>query len=452
MKVNFYLRKPNEDIISAIYASICYNRKRLIVFPNESIHPKNWDFDDGMPKSTEKNKRLEKKLLKTKLHYLDTYDDLIKIYGKSIPPQIFRNTIDKANNPDPAMKIDEPILILDFFQTLIDDSKNKVRKTKDNMIYNPNSIKPYKSAMEHFKEFLKRKKYYLSDINQTLIDNFTNYLNGFLSLNASAKYLTVLKTLVSYAAKKKLISKDISEGIEFKIRKAVADDIYLTEEEIQSIMDIKHFPTKTFEIVLDLFIIGCNTGLRFEEYSALEVESIQDGYMEIDPKKLEHRYNITTKLVIPVLPMFEKILKKYPKGFPKAPCNQVFNKTLKKIGKEIPSLNRDYEKKLIRDHQVVRKPLKRWQMVVTHTARRSFVTNMYLRGVPVPTIMAISGHTTEENFKKYNKADNRKHAEILKRIFDEGEKQKAELLKKKLEDDKKRMEKDNDSQANNQQQ
>ena len=135
--------------------------------------------------------------------------------------------------------------------------------------------------------------------------------------------------------------------------------------------------------------------------------------------------------------MFEEILKKYPKGFPKAPCNQVFNKTLKKIGKEIPSLNRDYEKKLIRDHQVVRKPLKRWQMVVTHTARRSFVTNMYLRGVPVPTIMAISGHTTEENFKKYNKADNRKHAEILKRIFDEGEKSKAELLKKKLEEDKK---------------
>ncbi len=174
--------------------------------------------------------------------------------------------------------------------------------------------------------------------------------------------------------------------------------------------------------------------------------------VEIDPKKLEHRYNITTKLVIPVLPMFETILKKYPNGFPKAPCNQVFNKNLKKIGKEIQSLNRDYEKKLVRDHQVVRKPLKRWQMVVTHTARRSFVTNMYLRGVPVPTIMAISGHTTEENFKKYNKADNRKHAEILKRIFDEGEKQKAELLKKKLEDDKKQMEKDNDSQTNNKQQ
>ena len=291
--------------------------------------------------------------------------------------------------------------------------------------------------MEHFKAFSKRKKYFLTDLNQTLIDNFTNYLNEDVSLNTSAKYLTVFKTLISYATKMKLISKNISEEIEFNIRKAVADDIYLTEDEIQAIMDIKNFPTKTFEIVRDLFVIGCNTGLRFEGYSILKAASIQDGFMEIDPIKLEHKYNITTKLVIPVLPMFEDILRKYPNGFPKAPCNQVFNKNLKKIAKEVPSLNRDYEKKLIRRHKVERKHLKKWQMVVTHTARRSFVTNMYLRGVPVPTIMAISGHTTEENFKKYNKADNRKHAEILKKIFDEGEKRKAEILKKNLEDDKK---------------
>jgi hypothetical protein len=30
---------------------------------------------------------------------------------------------------------------------------------------------------------------------------------------------------------------------------------------------------------------------------------------------------------------------------------------------------------------------------------------MYLRGIPTPTIMAISGHRTEKNFYKYIKAD-----------------------------------------------
>jgi len=438
MKVNFYLRKPKEDIVSAIFASICWDRKRLIVFPKESIHRKNWDFDDGMPKSTEKNKRLEKKLIKAKLHYLDTHDELIKIHGKSIPPKIFKSAIDKINNPDPIMKVVEPILIADFFQTLIDDSKSGLRRTSDDMDYNANSVKPYKSAMEHFKKFSKRKKHYLTDINQTLINDFANYLNGFLALNTSAKYLTVFKTLISYATEKKLISINVSLENKVVVRKAKADDIYLTEDEIQAIMDIKHFPTKTFEVVRDLFVIGCNTGLRFEDYSILKAASVKGGYLTIDPKKLENKYYITTKLVIPVFPMFEEILKKYPNGFPKSPCNQVFNKTLKKIAKQIPSLNQDYEKKIIRCHKVERKPLKKWQMVVSHTCRRSFVTNMYLMGVPVLTIMAISGHRTEENFMKYVKADNQRHAEIMKKVVDENAKRKAELLKKKSDKGKKK--------------
>lgn len=440
MNINFYLRYPKKKGRSAIYISVTYRKQRAIIYPGESIEVVNWVSKKGChkPKSIAENTAIIKRLNDFDHIIRETHAELARTNSGVVPGIVLERAVcDKLFPPD-VQKNDKPILITDFFQTLIDDSKNKVRKTKDNMIYNSNSVKPYKSTMEHFKKFAKKNKYYLTDINQNLIDDFTNYLNEPLTLNTSAKYLTVFKTLVSYAIKKKLISKDISKEIEFNIRKAVADDIYLTEDEIQAIMDIKHFPTKTFEIVRDLFVIGCNTGLRFEEYSVLEAARIQGGFLEIDPKKLEHKYNINTKLVIPVLPMFEDILRKYPNGLPQVPCNQVFNKNLKKIAKKIPSLNRDYEKKLIRDHKVDRKLLKKWQMVVTHTARRSFVTNMYLRGVPVPTIMAISGHRTDENFKKYNKADNRKHAEILKKIFDEGEKQKAELLKKKLEDDKKR--------------
>jgi len=47
---------------------------------------------------------------------------------------------------------------------------------------------------------------------------------------------------------------------------------------------------------------------------------------------------------------------------------------------------------------------------------------MYLRDIPIPTIMALSGQMTQENFLKYIKADNQKHAEILKRKYEEGNK------------------------------
>jgi hypothetical protein len=62
---------------------------------------------------------------------------------------------------------------------------------------------------------------------------------------------------------------------------------------------------------------------------------------------------------------------------------------------------------------------RKWEMIMTHTSRRSFCTNMYLRGVPNPTIMAISGHKTEKNFMKYIKATGVEHADIMRKYWDQ---------------------------------
>jgi hypothetical protein len=42
---------------------------------------------------------------------------------------------------------------------------------------------------------------------------------------------------------------------------------------------------------------------------------------------------------------------------------------------------------------------------------------MYLKGIPVPTIMSISSHKTEKNFYKYIKADGMEHAKMMKRML-----------------------------------
>jgi integrase len=44
----------------------------------------------------------------------------------------------------------------------------------------------------------------------------------------------------------------------------------------------------------------------------------------------------------------------------------------------------------------------KWQLITTHTARRSFATNAYLQNVPSISIMKITGHKTEKSFLKYN--------------------------------------------------
>ena len=56
----------------------------------------------------------------------------------------------------------------------------------------------------------------------------------------------------------------------------------------------------------------------------------------------------------------------------------------------------------------------KWMLVSSHTGRRSFCTNMYKRGLPTLTIMAISGHTTEKSFLRYIKVTQEEHAQLMK--------------------------------------
>ena len=60
----------------------------------------------------------------------------------------------------------------------------------------------------------------------------------------------------------------------------------------------------------------------------------------------------------------------------------------------------------------------KWEKLMTYTARRSFCTNMYLMGVPVLTIMAISGHKTEKSFRTYIKASREEHARIMEKFWE----------------------------------
>ena len=57
--------------------------------------------------------------------------------------------------------------------------------------------------------------------------------------------------------------------------------------------------------------------------------------------------------------------------------------------------------------------MEKWQMVSSHTARRSFATNLYNQGVEVITIMKMTGHRTEGAFLKYIKVTEEQHARKL---------------------------------------
>ena len=108
---------------------------------------------------------------------------------------------------------------------------------------------------------------------------------------------------------------------------------------------------------------------------------------------------------VPLNPQIRAILTKYNGIPPRVLTNQRMNDYLKEIA-QLADLNEKVTMSQTKGGLKVTKTLHKWELVTTHTARRSFATNAYLQGDPSLDIMRLTGHRTETSFMKYIKISN----------------------------------------------
>ena len=99
-------------------------------------------------------------------------------------------------------------------------------------------------------------------------------------------------------------------------------------------------------------------------------------------------------------------------SLPKSCVNQTMNKHLKEIGK-LAEINGNFLKVRTKGRQRIEQSFEKYELITTHTARRSFATNMFKRGVPSRVIMKITGHRTEKAFSTYIKVSQDENAEMM---------------------------------------
>ena len=190
-----------------------------------------------------------------------------------------------------------------------------------------------------------------------------------------------------------------------------AENVYLSTQELADLEKLDLSFNPSYDKVRDLFLIGCHTGLRMSDFSRLTSDHIKEGFITIEQKKTKHN------VVIPVHSVVKKILKKYNGDLPSAISGQKFNEYLKEISKKVPALRGNESKRQTRGGFKTITTLHKWEMISSHTARRSFCTNEYLKGTPALTIMKVSGHKTESSFLKYIKISSKEHAEKMKQLW-----------------------------------
>lgn len=292
----------------------------------------------------------------------------------------------------------DKITFWSFVEDYIQEAKLKL---------NPNTIRCYNNIINNLKAFEKYENIKLNwesfDVKfyYKFLDFYTGYKN--LGNNGFGKIIKVLKSILNCATERGANTTLLYKSKEFKALREEVNNIYLTEEELKIIIDLNLEDCKKLEHARDLFIIGCYTGLRFSDFSKLTADNISDGLIRVKTQKT------ATNVVIPLFPQVEEIIKKYNGHLPKAYCNQKMNEYLKLIGQRA-QMTEKIQKTRLSGIKVIKNTLEKWQMISTHTARRSFATNMYKQGFDTIAIMQLTGHSTEKSFMTYIKISKEENA------------------------------------------
>jgi integrase len=197
------------------------------------------------------------------------------------------------------------------------------------------------------------------------------------------------------------IDRNLTKNLEYKNRRFTVlteqvDKIYLTQSELKIIyeLDLTGFPR--LSRVRDLFIVASYTGLRFSDLIQVKPENILN-----DATQIKIRTEKTSELiVIPLHKYVKEIIKKYDGSLPNVISIQKMNEYLKEIG-EKAEINATVKTAITRGGKTDNTLHKKYELISSHTARRSFATNAYLMDVPSISIMKITGHKTESSFMKY---------------------------------------------------
>lgn len=267
----------------------------------------------------------------------------------------------------------------------------------------------YDRTMRNVQEFLwhryKHKDIYLVKIKRSVIEEYIYYLRTVKNHDNNTVFKNVqrLSTIMNFAVGQDMIDKNPFKGVNVKLERKEIQ--YLLSEELARIEE-KVFEIERLEIVRNMFLFQCYTGLAYRELKELTQANLvkrDDGETWIIAK----RQKTGRTFKVPLLPQAERIYIQYRSltlnaSNPVFPVlsNQKYNAYLKEIG-DLCGINKE---------------------LTTHLGRKTFATTItLLNGVPIETVSALLGHSsikiTQEAYSKVGDAKlSRDMGELRKRF------------------------------------
>lgn len=394
LNILFYPKKLKSDTDgkAMIYARVTINGKRSELSLGRRVDEQRWDSRGGKLRGTTTEvSNFNRFLDNVKNRLYDIYDSLLK-KQEDISATIIKNIY--------LGKEGKEYMLLEIFQEHNNEIESLLGKG-----FTKGTLQRYKAAYKHVSAYIIQN-YHRNDIPVRRVDHkFITGLEFFLKSqrncehNTAIKYVVNFKKIIRIALANEWITKD--PFFHWKASWKTKEKQYLTQTELDALRDKKSFLPR-LDLVRDVFVFCCYTGLAYSDVQQLKEEHIiigvnGDRWIKMPRKK--------TKAIssIPLLAPAEEIILKYRnhpyvldgKGVLPVLTNQKSNAYLKEIA-DVCGINKN---------------------LTTHLARHTFATTVTLsNGVSISTVSKMLGHRSLKTTQIYAKVLDSKIAEEMGRL------------------------------------
>jgi site-specific recombinase XerD len=237
----------------------------------------------------------------------------------------------------------------------------------------------------------------LQDFIAYLQDDKHDFSNGYILKNIS-----FVKWFLRWTVENDYTKNDSFKAFKPKLKKVRDENIvFLTWDELMHLYNFQ-FTANYLDRVRDVFCFCCFTGLRYSDVFNLKHSDIKEGHISIITKKT------TDSLFIPLNKYSKSILDKYSdvnfEGNKALPVisNQKMNEYLKAMAKDA-GFEEPQTVTTFKGHERITDILPKYELIGTHTGRRTFITNSLTMGIPAEVVMKITGHSDYKAMKPYIK-------------------------------------------------
>ena len=466
---NYFLRTKKEKGTASVYLRVQKRNPKLniLVCSKVSVDIQQWDkVTQDVAKWNDYCKTQDGRKVKETLDSISSaIDNLISqgIYDKAridevVEAVVFREERERQRIQEEEERQEQERLrlikeqeeearkadVILFLENFLEGIKNgRIKNGAEN--YTLNTCKVWSNFLGILKRFIQISPFTWKDINKALADRFVSFMekNGYMVTSIN-KYIICFKAMIQNAMDQELHNNLIALRAFSKKKIQETDkakEIYLTKTELQALYEMPLEGLK--DKVRDVFLVGCYTCQRFSDYARLEKENFTKTAKGTKVVRIVQE-KTGNDVVIPILnDNLLHIAEKYGYDIPKVNdviLNRYIKQILKELSSTVPSLarkertlltmkEREKEKQGLvsfeRDNKgYVIKP--RYELVSSHTARRSGITNLYLSGnFDTYQMMSISGHRDEKTFYEYIKLSS---DEVADSIAQKKEEHKNELF------------------------